>query len=98
MSKLFKETMQTIEIRLTSGTKIRLVPSIGQRDDMVFSYTSEDIDVAFHLPATAANYYVLSNHISLGRYSQALSEAAYRDAVSGYKRSHCCIDTLELTA
>ena len=85
MAKLFKESMERIEIKLTSGTKIRLVPSIGQRDNMVLAYSSDDLDVAFHLPATTGNYYVLSNHISLGRYSQALQHAAYIAAIESYK-------------
>ena len=85
MAKLFKESMQKIEIKLTSGTSIRLVPSIGQRDTMVLAYSSDEIDIAFYLPATTGNYNVLSNHISLGRYSQALQHAAYISAIESYK-------------
>lgn len=98
MAKLFKETMKPIHIELTSGTRIRLVPSIGHRDDMVFLYTSEDIDVAFHLPATAANYYIISNHINLGRYSQALADSAYRGATASYKSLMDRSEELQLTA
>lgn len=85
MAKLFKETMKPIHIELTSGTRIRLVPTIGNRDNMVLAYSSEDIDIAFHLPAKEGSYYILSNHIQLGRYSQALSHAAYIGAIESYK-------------
>lgn len=76
MANLFKESMQRIEIKLTSGTRIRLVPSLGQRDTMVLAYSSDEIDIAFYVPANTGNYDVLSHHISLGRYSQALQHAA----------------------
>ncbi len=86
MAFLLKETFATIHLKLTSGTCIKLLPSVGSRDELVFSYTSQDIDVAFNVPATANNYCVLSNDIELGRYSQALHHAAHISAVSTYIR------------
>ncbi|WP_201556257.1 hypothetical protein [Psychrobacter sp. 72-O-c] len=80
MAKLFKETIKPINLKLTSGTSIRLVPSIGDRDNIVFVYSSVDIDIAFHLKADITNYHMLANHIHLGRYSQAISYAANKRA------------------
>lgn len=86
MANLFKEAMKTIDIQLTSGARIKLAPSISNDNDMVFSFCSKDIDIAFQLPATANNYNVISIQINLGRYSQAIQHAAHVAETHKYKQ------------
>lgn len=76
MAFLFKDTFDPIHLKLTSGTKISLTPSICNGEIMVMAYTSTDIDVSFILKANEHNYNVVANLIEMGRYSQALHYAA----------------------
>lgn len=86
MAFLFKDTFDPIHLKLTSGTKISLTPSICDDELIVMSYKSVDIDVSFIVSANEQNYKILAKNIELGRYSQALHYAARTMAAEYHQR------------